>query len=154
VLRRLLLSASGLAILMVGTFTLPVAAATQPTTTAAPNNCSQAAGNFFGLPRWDKYLLSESLVGEDSNDQSDCTVRIEALSDIWKIALAVVEILTRLAAYIAVGFIIFAGFQYSFSQGDSNRTAQARNTILYAVIGLIITIGAIGVINLLGKTFS
>ena len=43
-----------------------------------------------------------------------------------------------LAALAAVVFIIIGGIQYIFSQGDDDRATTAKNTILYAGIGLIV----------------
>lgn len=43
-----------------------------------------------------------------------------------------------LAALTAVVFLILGGFRYIFSQGDDDQAAQAKNTILYAVIGLLV----------------
>ena len=39
----------------------------------------------------------------------------------------------------AVLIIVIAGFQYILSQGDSQKVARAKDTIIYAVVGLIIT---------------
>ena len=43
-----------------------------------------------------------------------------------------------LAGAVAVIFIIVGALQYAGSQGDSQKVAGAKNTILYAVIGLIV----------------
>lgn len=49
---------------------------------------------------------------------------------------------TRLLAIVvgvaAVIMIIVAGLQYILSSGDPSRTAQAKNTIIYALVGLVI----------------
>lgn len=56
---------------------------------------------------------------------------------------------------IAVIFIIIGGVQYMTSTGDAPKVQKAKNTILYAVIGLIIVILAFvivnWVINMVGK---
>jgi len=39
---------------------------------------------------------------------------------------------------VAVIMIIVGGFQYATSQGDSSALTKAKNTILYAVIGLVV----------------
>lgn len=43
-------------------------------------------------------------------------------------------------AAMAVLFIVIGGFKYVQSQGDPQETAKARNTIIYAVVGLIVAI--------------
>lgn len=41
---------------------------------------------------------------------------------------------------ISVIVIIVGGIRYTTSNGDSNKVTQAKNTILYAVIGLVIAL--------------
>lgn len=48
------------------------------------------------------------------------------------------NLLYMIAGIIAVLVIIIAGYMYVTSQGDSAVITKAKNTILYAVIGLII----------------
>ena len=48
---------------------------------------------------------------------------------------------------IAVAMIILGGVNYATSQGDPGKASKAKNTILYAVIGLIIAIAAFAVVN-------
>ncbi len=50
----------------------------------------------------------------------------------------VVDILSWVVGITAVIMIIIGGFKYITSQGDSNNVNSAKNTILYAVVGLVI----------------
>lgn len=50
----------------------------------------------------------------------------------------VVNIITFVVGLAAVIMIIIGGFKYITSGGDSGSTAGAKNTILYALVGLII----------------
>lgn len=68
---------------------------------------------------------------------------------IWRIVLNVTEIGLQLVGYIAVGFILYGGFQFLTSQGSSEGSAKARKTILNAVIGLVISIASIAIVNLI-----
>ena len=52
-----------------------------------------------------------------------------------------------LAALAAVVFIILGGFQYIFSQGNDEQATTAKNTILFAVIGLIVIGLAAALVN-------
>jgi len=48
--------------------------------------------------------------------------------------------------------VIIAGINYSLSAGDPAKTASAKNTILYAVIGLVIIANAIAITGyIIGK---
>ena len=51
------------------------------------------------------------------------------------------------AGVIAVVFIIYGGIQYMTSAGDSAKTKKAKDTILYAAIGLIICALAFAIVN-------
>lgn len=50
----------------------------------------------------------------------------------------VINMLSVVVGVISVIMMIIAGLKYTTSTGDSNSTASARNTIIYAVVGLLI----------------
>ncbi len=50
---------------------------------------------------------------------------------------------------IAVIVIIIGGYQYMTSQGDPGRIQRAKSTILYSVIGLVVTLGAFAITTLI-----
>lgn len=52
-----------------------------------------------------------------------------------------------LTGAIAVLVITIAGFRYVISHGDPNLIAQSKNAIIYALIGLVISIFALGIVN-------
>lgn len=50
----------------------------------------------------------------------------------------IINIFSVIVGIVAVLFIIYGGFRYITSGGDSGNITAAKNTILYAIIGLII----------------
>lgn len=50
----------------------------------------------------------------------------------------IAQVIAIIAGIVAVIMIIIGGFQYVLSGGDGNKTASAKNTILYALVGLIV----------------
>ena len=48
---------------------------------------------------------------------------------------------------LAVIFIIIGGINYTVSQGDPGKVKKAKNTILYAIVGLIIALMAFAITN-------
>ncbi len=54
----------------------------------------------------------------------------------------IVNIVTLIVGIIAVIMIIVGGFRYVTSGGDSGKTASARNTVVYALVGLIVVVFA------------
>lgn len=59
----------------------------------------------------------------------------------------IVNTVFGVTASIALLMIIIGGFRYIVAQGDPNGTAQARNTILYALIGLAVTLASYGIVT-------
>ena len=53
---------------------------------------------------------------------------------------------------ISVIMLIYGGLRYVISGGDSKKVTDAKNTILYAIIGLIISILAFAIVNFVINT--
>lgn len=51
---------------------------------------------------------------------------------------AIINILSLVVGVLAVIFIIIGGLKYITSSGDANNTQSAKNTILFALVGLVI----------------
>lgn len=66
---------------------------------------------------------------------------------------AVINILSLVLGVISVIMIIIAGIRFTTSQGDGNATAGARNTIIYAIVGIVIAVMAQFIVKfVLGRT--
>lgn len=59
-------------------------------------------------------------------------------ANINSIITTVINIVSFIVGIIAVIMLIVGGFKFVTSGGDSNNVASARNTILYAIIGLVV----------------
>jgi len=112
---------------------------------AVPAKCSNG---FFGLPPWYKYLkldpgtcevIDFTLLGTGSN------------SGLLLIALAIIDLLLRLAGIVAVAFVIWGGFDYITSQAEPDKLAQARHKIINALIGLGLAIMATSIVVFVGN---
>ena len=110
--------------------------------------CSNGT-SFFGFPRWDEYLP-----GVTDSTSHLCSPQISGLSDIWLIVAAIIEILLRVAALVAVAFVIYGGFSYITSQGEPDKTTQARMTIINALAGLIIAVLAAVIVGFIAGSIS
>jgi hypothetical protein len=62
----------------------------------------------------------------------------DATSTIQDLAKKVVNIFSILVGAVAIIMIIYGGFRYITSGGDSGRVGNAKNTLIYALIGLVI----------------
>ena len=68
-----------------------------------------------------------------------------------KVVNFAINLMIVLLAVISTIMIILGGIKYASSGGDSNATASAKNTIIYALIGLVIAVLAKPLIDLVLK---
>jgi hypothetical protein len=68
----------------------------------------------------------------------DCEPTETGTSRIQEIIELVVNIFSIIVGIVAVIMIIYGGFKYITSGGDSGNITTAKNTIIYAIIGLVI----------------
>ena len=59
----------------------------------------------------------------------------------------IINILLYVVGIVAVGFIIYGGIKYATSAGDTAKVTSAKNTLMYAIIGLIVAILAYAIAN-------
>lgn len=121
---------------------IPVASAAQS------NSCDN--NRFLTLPPWYRGLTDGS---------SDCAISVDNMPDpgaqkggklavfIQVLALNIVEILMHIVAYVSVAFVIVGGFKYITSAGSPDGNSKGRQTIMNALIGLVISIASIGIVN-------
>ena len=64
----------------------------------------------------------------------------------------IVQILTGIASLIAVAFIVVGGLHYITSSGNPEHLDRAKRTIMYASLGLVITIAAFAITNTVGDS--
>jgi hypothetical protein len=67
--------------------------------------------------------------------------------------IIVVNILLYILGAIAVIMIVIGGIRYTTSNGDSSNTKAAKDTILYAVVGLVIAMLSYAIVNFVVKAF-
>jgi len=110
-------------------------------------NCN-AGGTFFGLVPWYHYLNFT----DDGN--GGCHMAnfhlLGSNSDLLLIALAILDDLLRVAAMVAVAFVIWGGIEYTTSQGSPDSTNKARQSIINALVGLVIAIMAASLVSFIG----
>ncbi|MDB5168022.1 MAG: conserved rane protein of unknown function [Candidatus Saccharibacteria bacterium] len=66
----------------------------------------------------------------------------------------ITNVLLFVIGAISVIMIIIGGLRYVISGGDSSNVTAAKNTILYAVVGLIVALFAYAIINFVLTSFS
>ena len=59
----------------------------------------------------------------------------------------IVNVLLFIIGAISVIMLIYGGIRYTLSGGDSGSVTSAKNTIMYAIIGLVIAFLAFAIVN-------
>jgi hypothetical protein len=65
----------------------------------------------------------------------------------------VIKLMMTVVGMLSLVFLIVGGLRYVISTGDSKRVSQARETILYAVVGIIVSIAAYAIVSFVAKSF-
>lgn len=110
---------------------------------------------FFGLEPWWHFLGNNFQTTTDSLGRTVCQINFTVLghkSDILLVLLAIIDDFLRIAALVALGFVFYGAFQYVASQGSPDRTAKAQNTIIDALIGLVIATISVAFVAFLGNS--
>jgi hypothetical protein len=105
------------------------------------------SGSFLFFPTWYRYLDISFVDGScQINLPEDSLGNTDWQQVLPRVGLAAIDILLRVGTIVAIGFVMYGGFRYITSQGEPDGTKAARQTILNAVIGLIITLLATGIV--------
>lgn len=113
-----------------------------PISFGAAAGCEQS---LLGMPTWYKYLKTDP-----PGSPNYCAPVLSGINDFWLIGLAAIEILLRIAALVAIFFIIYAGVKYSSSRANPDKVNSAKYTLQDALVGLVIAIASIAVVSFIG----
>jgi hypothetical protein len=124
------------AVLMLVALAAPVVA--WPTASASAGHCTSKS--FLTLPQWYR-----GVVVHDS--QGKCAVKIDNLNKIWVIVLNVTDMLLQVVGYVAAGFVLYGGFRYVISNGNPDDISKAKDTIIKALIGMVVAMSAAAIVG-------
>ncbi|NTW61884.1 hypothetical protein HGB25_00490 [Candidatus Saccharibacteria bacterium] len=119
------------------------------TVSAVADDCNTG---FLGFPSWYRGLTSPApdcaIVSPSTLNTAPAGEADNGLSIfIWHIVLNILEAAIVAIAYISAGFELYGGFLFITSRGKPEGAAKARQTMLDAIIGLIISLMAIGIVQ-------
>ncbi|HSE29097.1 MAG TPA: pilin [Candidatus Saccharimonadales bacterium] len=66
----------------------------------------------------------------------------------------VANILIFIVGAISVIMVIIGAIRYTVAQGDQNAISAAKNTILYAIVGVVLSVAAFGIVGFVTGQFS
>ncbi len=81
---------------------------------------------------------AKSIVCQTIEAGSDCSTNPKDSSSLPSVIRAVVNILSYLVGVVSVIMVMIAGFKYVTAGGDSNKVSSAKNTLIYAIVGIVI----------------
>ncbi|MFZ2126003.1 MAG: pilin [Candidatus Microsaccharimonas sp.] len=84
---------------------------------------------------------------EESCQNQDSTICQNQNETVDSLITNVINVLLFVVGIISVVMIIIGGIMYATSAGDSGAVTKAKNTILYAVIGLVVAFLAFAIVN-------
>lgn len=114
---------------------------------AAADDCA-IPGQFTLLPPWYKGLKCDGSTISSPGSQPG-----GLRGFIIRIALNLIEALFFIVGYIALGMIIWGGFKFMLNGDNQGGQVSARKTILNACIGIVISVFAVVIVNLVGGSF-
>ena len=66
----------------------------------------------------------------------------------------IINVLLSLIGVVAVIMLIYGGFRYVLSGGNEKSTKDARDTILFAIIGIVVAVLAFAIVNFVLGAFN
>ena len=85
---------------------------------------------------------------------NSCGTDGKSACGIGDVIKTVINVLLFIIGSLSVIMIIFGGIKYVISNGDSSQITSAKNTIMYAVIGLIVALLAYAIVNFVVTQFT
>lgn len=104
-------------------------------------SCQPGHDISLGIPTWYEGLGCNEFGAPDP----------EGLNDIWIIAVNIIDILLFVAGIVTVFFMIYGGIKMTISQGSPDKIASARQTLIYAAVGLVVAIIARVVVQFIAQ---
>lgn len=83
-----------------------------------------------------------------------CENRSDGETKVNSIVGNVVNVLLMAVGVISIIMIVVGGILFALSSGDAQKAAKARNTVLYAVIGLVVSLFAAAIVNFVFNRFN
>jgi len=85
---------------------------------------------------------------ENADEIDKCVENQTCFCEVGKLIGNLAKFITGIIGALALLFFIYGGLMWILSGGEKKRIETGRNSIVYSVIGLVITIGAFALVNL------
>ena len=95
-----------------------------------------------------------NICSEENENSVYCKNKDSGGDQVGGIIKTIVEVLLMAVGAISIIMIVIGGILFALSSGDAQKAAKARSTILYAVVGLIVSIFASAIVNFVFDGFN
>lgn len=89
-------------------------------------------------------VCDDPSVAQELKDAAGCT---KPKKGVGQIASDLINVVLGLVGVVAVVVIIYGGFTFMTSSGDTAKVAQGKRILIYGVIGLVVSILASVIVN-------
>ncbi len=76
-----------------------------------------------------------------------CEKKKSGKNNIASVIRPIIEVLLYISTIVSIIVIVTAGIRYATSGGDSGKVTSSKNTLMYAVVGFIVSILALAIIQ-------
>ena len=95
-----------------------------------------------------------NICSEENQNSVYCQNKDKGEGQVNGIIKTIVEVLLMAVGAISIIMIVIGGILFALSSGDAQKAAKARSTILYAVVGLIVSVFASAIVNFVFDGFN
>ena len=95
-----------------------------------------------------------NICSEENENSVYCQNKDKGEGQVNGIIKTIVEVLLMAVGAISIIMIVIGGILFALSSGDTQKAAKARSTILYAVVGLIVSVFASAIVNFVFDGFN
>ena len=95
-----------------------------------------------------------NICSNGNEDSVYCKNKNTGETQVNGIIKTIVEVLLTAVGAISIIMIVIGGIMFALSSGDAQKAAKARNTVLYAVVGLAVSLFASAIVNFVFNKFN
>lgn len=105
------------------------------------------AGSVYAAPTIENCIKEGSTLDVTSAGSNCGNQTLDGTTGINALIVSFINIFSIVVGVVAVIMLMYGGFRYITSGGDSGNVSNAKNTIIYAIVGLVIVFAAQGIVQ-------
>ncbi len=94
-------------------------------------------------------ICEDNTIDEDLKEAAGC----KTSATITTTAVGIIDAVVAVIGIVTVGVMVYGGFMYVTSQGDSAKVRKGQQILIYGAVGLVVCILAFAIVNFVGGAF-